>query len=249
MKMKTNLLVPLSILLLLSSLLFADTLPNHRWQNSASNSRNTIFVRGKIVGSDNPSVGLSNGTVYLTGSQNYTANTDNGGNFFFELPENSSYSYLIIRDGYQPERGNWSFGTSFVQLDNIVMQELILAPGDVEATYNVMSDAVELNWGNPGSGSIYFFDFEGDGGGWVAGASWGNHEGDWQYTNSYDADLWVPDPGIVGGNIMPPPYATSGTGIWGTRLYTTYTVTSGVSTLAQTFDFSMMHNATMRFMS
>lgn len=88
---------------------------------------------------------------------------------------------------------------------------------------------------------IYFSDFETDGGGWVATATW-DDRGDWEWTNTYDGTQYQ-------GGSAAPLNAYSGTGLWGTVLYDDYTNSGGETFLSQTFDFTGYTGVEMNWMT
>ena len=85
----------------------------------------------------------------------------------------------------------------------------------------------------------YFFDFEADDGGWIPSGIM-----DWEWTNTYDSSLYVQ--GGYPPNV-PPPTATSGTGLWGTKLYSEYSNSGSDALLTQSFDLSAFTGSTLSF--
>ncbi|MDD5779064.1 MAG: NosD domain-containing protein, partial [Candidatus Thermoplasmatota archaeon] len=94
---------------------------------------------------------------------------------------------------------------------------------------------------------VYSNDFETDDGGWTPTATW-DPIGDWEWSDSYDVNLWAPD-GDGYNSGVPPPSAHSGDGLWGTKVFTDYTNSGGESWLNKTFDFSGLTTATLSFYS
>jgi hypothetical protein len=92
----------------------------------------------------------------------------------------------------------------------------------------------------------YFFDFEGDDGGWEATATW-DPVGDWEYTPNYDIGDYDDSQSTYDQD--PPNAAISGTGLWGTKVFEAYSNSGGESFLSQTFDFSGFSAPEMRFWS
>ncbi|HQM79745.1 MAG TPA: carboxypeptidase regulatory-like domain-containing protein, partial [Candidatus Syntrophosphaera sp.] len=61
-----------------------------------------VTVSGRIVGSDQPTVGLANATITLTGYENYEATTDASGQFSIpNVYANQTYDYVAHATGYQ----------------------------------------------------------------------------------------------------------------------------------------------------
>ena len=96
----------------------------------------------------------------------------------------------------------------------------------------------------PGS---YFYNFESNDGGWIKSASWSPYIGDWEWTNTYNVANYV-----YGGyptSEKPPLTAYSGTGLWGTKMYTPYTNAGGFSRLSKIHNFSSLTNPTISWRS
>ncbi len=86
-----------------------------------------VTVTGRIVGSDNPTVGLANATISLTGYEPYSATTNNSG--FFTVPNvyaEHTYNYTATAAGYQPTTGQVIVGSINVNMGDIVILELTL---------------------------------------------------------------------------------------------------------------------------
>ena len=208
-----------------------------------------VSVTGDIAGSDNPTAGLSDGIISLSGILDYTANTNDSGQFVIEdvLSENT-YNYAISRAGYQSATGTIIVGSTSYDMGTITLNETTLAPSAIVATVNDADTAVNLTWAAPPlPGNYYFFDFEQDNGDWVPSSNWTNPLGDWEYTANYDVANWNPSP--PGANIRPPLAAYSGTGMWGTKINTNHHNSGGFSYLSQTFDFSAFDNTQLKFWS
>ncbi|MCB5234303.1 MAG: carboxypeptidase regulatory-like domain-containing protein, partial [Candidatus Cloacimonetes bacterium] len=207
-----------------------------------------VMVSGKITGSDNPTVGLENTTVLFSGPLNYQATTNSQGNFNLTVLSGNTYNYTILKDGYQATSGSIDVGSVNYNMGTIIIEELTLPPGPVLAELNDTETAVNLIWSPPGGtgGHAMYFDFENDDGDWIPTASW-DAVGDWEYTDEYDIANW--NPVYTGTNVIPPPNAYSGTGMWGTKINTNYTNSGGFNYLSKTFDFSGLTDATLRFRS
>ncbi|MFW5627607.1 MAG: carboxypeptidase regulatory-like domain-containing protein, partial [Candidatus Cloacimonadaceae bacterium] len=207
----------------------------------------SVLLTGTVVGSDNPTVGLSDATVSLSGLINYETVTNDDGQFGFMVLSGNTYNWYIERNGYQFATGTVDVGNTTHDMGTIILDELTLPPGPVLAELNASETAVNLTWSPPGgTGSGLFFDFEFDDGGWepsgsLAGAS------DWEYTDNYDvADFVIIE---YHDDTIPPPSAYSGTGMWGTLINTNHSNSNSFHYLSKTFDFSNLTDATLRFMS
>ncbi|MCB5272237.1 MAG: carboxypeptidase regulatory-like domain-containing protein, partial [Candidatus Cloacimonetes bacterium] len=221
-----------------------ETIVNISMTASAS-----VNVTGTVVGSDNPTVGLSDGIINLTGVINYTANTNAAGQFVVEnVLSGNTYNYSISRAGYQTDTGTIVVGSTDYAMGSITLNELTLPPSAITATVNDAETAVNLIWGSPGTpGNYYFFDFEFDDGDWEPSSDWGDLTGDWEYSDSYDIANWAPT--YTGVNSNPPPTAHSGTGMWGTKINTNYTNSGGSNYLTKTLDFSGFSDTQLKFWS
>nr|HPI26761.1 carboxypeptidase regulatory-like domain-containing protein [Candidatus Cloacimonadota bacterium] len=148
----------------------------------------TVTVSGTVVGSDNPTAGLSEATISLSGVMDYEGTTNAQGQFTIpNILSGNTYNYTISRAGYQNLSGSIIVASTNYEMGTLTLLELTLPPVAVTATLNDAETAVNLTWrapGQPGSGMV--FDFEGDNGGWAVSATYGDLIGDWEYTASYD---------------------------------------------------------------
>lgn len=207
----------------------------------------TVSVTGTVVGSDNPTVGLSGATVNLTGPMNYSGTTNAQGQFTItNVLGGNTYNYVVAYPGYQNATGSITVGSTNYSMGTVIVNELTLPPVSVQATLNAPQTAVTVTWRAPGAtGGFYNSDFESDNGGWVPSSNWTNPQGDWQWTDSYNVANYV-----VGGypaSEVPPTAAHSGTGLWGTIINAPYTNSGGFSYLTQSFNFSGLTNPVLRF--
>jgi len=109
-----------------------------------------VTVTGRIVGSDNLSVGLANASISLTGYEPYSATTNNSG--FFTIPSvyaEHTYEYTVTATGYQPTTGQIIVGSVNVDVGDIMISELTLPPVNVQATDN--GAIVSVTWEVPGT--------------------------------------------------------------------------------------------------
>jgi len=210
----------------------------------------TVIVSGIVVGSDNPTAGLDEATVSLSGVLNYSGTTNAMGQFTIpNVLSGNTYNYTIMRAGYQNLTGTINVASTNYDMGTITLNELTLPPVAVTAALNTAETAVNLTWRAPGQpGGGLFFDFEANNdGGWEPSSTWTDPNGDWEYTADYDVTEW--NPVYTGTSVVPPPTAYSGTGMWGTKINTNYTNSGGFSYLSKTFNFSGISNAHMRFYS
>jgi hypothetical protein len=209
----------------------------------------SVNVSGTVVGSDNPSVGLDQAEIVLSGVLTYSGTTNASGQFTIaNVLSGNTYNVSILRGGYQMHSGTITVGSTDYSMGTITLLELTLPPAGVTATLNDPQTLVNIVWREPGgTGSEFSFDFENNDGGWVPSSNWADPEGDWEYTDSYDINQWAPV--YTGTSVVPPPTAFSGTGMWGTVINSNYTNSGGFSYLSKTFNFSGFSNTEMRFRS
>jgi hypothetical protein len=223
--------------------------------NISMTASTTVSVSGTVVGSDNPTAGLDEATVSLTGVLDYSATTNALGQFSIpNVLSGNTYNYTISRAGYQSATGTIVVTSNSYDMGTITLSELTLPPSGITATVNAAETAVNVTWSSPGTpGSFYFFDFELDNGGWVASSNWTGTglpnypNGDWQWNNTYNATNYNETGGCTPQT--PPQAAHSGSGMWGTNIYGPYTncaVSGERSYLKQAFDLSVFNDPVIR---
>jgi hypothetical protein len=216
--------------------------------NFALQPSTTITVTGTVVGSDQPTVGLEDADVSLSGIMNYTATTNANGQFTIPgVLSGNTYNYLISHEGYQDLTGSITVGNTNYSMGTLTLNEIAVPPGQVVAEENLAQTQVTITWRTPGAPGGPLMEFETDDGGWIPSSNWADPLGDFEWTNTYDASNYV-----VGGypaSEFPPPAAHSGTGLWGTVLYGPYTNAGGFSYLTKEFSFTGISNPQMRFWS
>ncbi len=208
-----------------------------------------ISVSGLIVGSDNPGVGISGATIELSGILNYSGTTNAAGQFTIPgVLSGNSYSYVAYAPGYATVDGTINVGTTNYNMGTLTLPETNNPPLGLSAEENIAQTAVTLTWHPPGSSvSGPVEDFELSNGDWVASSSWTDPVGDFEWSNTYDVANWAPT--YTGTNVVPPPNAYSGTGMWGTKINTNYTNSGGFNYLSKTFNLAGIANPQLRFWS
>jgi hypothetical protein len=207
----------------------------------------SVTVFGTVVGSDQPTVGLADAIVALSGVMDYDTTTDANGDFSIPgVLSGNTYSYLISLDGYQQATGNIDVGNVDYDMGTLTLDEIAFPPSEVVATESIDQTEVDLIWHGPVPAPPYD-DFEMNDGGWIPTADW-DPVGDFQWTDSYDFNDWT-NTGSTGTNVNPPPNAYSGTGMWGTVINTNYTNAGGFSFLTKEISLAGVSNAEMRFWS
>lgn len=209
-----------------------------------------IIVSGTLRGSDAPTVGLVGATISLDGPVDYQGTSGAGGNFSIPgVLTGNTYNYIIEMVGYADLTGTITVGTTNYNMGTLIMTEEALPPVQIVATENTAQTQVALTWRPPGSGGggAGEEDFEIDNGGWVPSSNWTNPLGDWEWGNNYDLANFTFS--YTGTNVIAPPTAHSGTGMWGTKFLTNYTNSGGYSYLTKTFNFTGVSNAQLKFWS
>ena len=111
-----------------------------------------VTVSGKVVGSDQPTVGLAGATVNLTGYEPYTATTIADGTF--SIPNvfaSQTYNYTVIYAGYTNATGQAVVGTTNLAMGNITVNEIALPATQVVAAEAANFSNVVVTWGEPGT--------------------------------------------------------------------------------------------------
>jgi hypothetical protein len=109
-----------------------------------------VNVTGTVVGSDQPTVGLANATVSLTGMVDYTATTNAQGQYTITgVYSSQSYGYNVTVAGYQPATGTINVGTTNYTL-NVTCNEISIPATGVQAVE--AAPVVNITWEAPGTG-------------------------------------------------------------------------------------------------
>ncbi len=128
-------------------------------QNFALTQLPQVTVTGKIVGSDNPTVGIAGATVALSGYEPYNATTNATGDFTINnVYASQTYNYTANAAGYQPATGQVVVGTVNVNMGNITVNEIANPVSGVVATEAANFSNVSLTWNEPGVGPSGFTD-------------------------------------------------------------------------------------------
>ena len=122
----------------------------------------TVTVTGRIVGSDQPTVGLGGSTISLSGYEPYEAVTNAQGQFSITgVYSGHTYNYVAVADGYQNAIGTVTVGTTNVNMGDIIVNEMANPPSRVIATESADFSNVSLIWNQPGGGEDITEGFEG----------------------------------------------------------------------------------------
>ncbi|HQL14034.1 MAG TPA: carboxypeptidase regulatory-like domain-containing protein, partial [Candidatus Cloacimonadota bacterium] len=109
-----------------------------------------VTVTGRIVGSDQPTVGLADATISLTGYEPYQATTNANGQFTITgVYASQTYEYTAQAVGYQAATGQAVVGTTNLNMGDITVNELAFPPYQVVATEAADYSNVVLTWMAP----------------------------------------------------------------------------------------------------
>jgi hypothetical protein len=129
-----------------------------------------VTVIGRIVGSDQPTVGLADASINLTGYANYQVTTNASGQFTINnVYANHTYNYLASCSGYQNATGTVDVGSTNVNMGDIILNELAYPPNPGNSHRNSNPKPCFYNLAySPSSTNISgVVDFELNDGGWV----------------------------------------------------------------------------------
>ncbi len=118
---------------------------------------NTVIVSGHVVGSDFPESGLDSAIVSLTGFSDYVVETNSEGDF--EIPgvyANHDYQLEITYEGYDTYSEEIQVETDNLDLGTLILNEITIQPGNLQAVQNDLGTEVDLTWSPPGMGGGEF---------------------------------------------------------------------------------------------
>ncbi len=123
-------------------------------QNFALTLLPQVTVTGRIVGSDNPNVGIADATITLSGYEPYTATTNATGYFTINnVFASQTYNYVASATGYQDATGTAVVGTTNLNMGTITVNEMAFPPFGVVATEAANFSNVTVNWQAPNPGA------------------------------------------------------------------------------------------------
>ncbi len=117
----------------------------------------TVNVSGHVAGSDFPESGLEGATVTLTGFEDYEVITDANGDF--EIPDvytNITYEMNITHEIYETYTDEVTVEGQDLDLGTLILNEITMPPGNLQAVQNPEETEVELTWNMPGIGLSEF---------------------------------------------------------------------------------------------
>ena len=114
-----------------------------------------VTVTGRVVGSDQPTVGLAGATITLSGYEPYEATTNATGNFTIpNVFANQTYNYVVNATGYQQATGQVVVGTTNVNMGDITVNELAFPPYGVVAEEAANFSNVTVTWQAPNPAAV-----------------------------------------------------------------------------------------------
>jgi hypothetical protein len=121
-----------------------------------------VAVSGRIVGSDNPTVGIADATISLAGYEPYEATTDASGQFSIpNVFSGHTYTYSANAIGYAAATGTVEVGTTPVNMGDVIVNEVAYPPHGLVATESTDYTQVALEWQAPvpgGNGEWIHYD-------------------------------------------------------------------------------------------
>ncbi|MFA5559219.1 MAG: carboxypeptidase regulatory-like domain-containing protein, partial [Methanofastidiosum sp.] len=133
-------------------------------QNFAISLLPQVTVTGRIVGSDQPTVGLADATIRLSGYEPYETTTNAQGQFTIpNVFASQTYQYVANALGYQPAMGQAVVGTTNLNMGDIIVNEMAFPPYGVVANENDSFTQVNVTWEAPNPSAVDITEgFEGD---------------------------------------------------------------------------------------
>lgn len=121
-----------------------------------------VTVSGRILGSNDPTVGIADAMISLRGYETYSSSTNPDG--YFSLSNvfgNQNYQYVIQGMGYQLTTGLAPVHEVGLNLGNIIISEIANSPRNVIALESTSFSQVDLSWEAPAAVQNITEDFEG----------------------------------------------------------------------------------------
>ncbi|MBC8385587.1 MAG: carboxypeptidase regulatory-like domain-containing protein [Candidatus Cloacimonetes bacterium] len=120
-------------------------------------SLGTVTISGRIVRSDFPEIGIAGANIALEGYGEYTAVSDENGDFeIHNVYIDNNYELSIYTYGFETHFQQVSVAESSIDLGTIILQEIAYPPRNLSAIQNEEGTEVLLNWEAP----VFFREFE-----------------------------------------------------------------------------------------
>lgn len=124
-------------------------------QNFALTALPVVSVSGRIVGSDQPAVGLAGASISLSGYEPYTATTNANGQFTIAgVYPNQTYTYLAHFPDYQDATGQLVVAAANVDMGDIMVNETAFPAHQVVATQSLDYSNVGIAWQEPNPNEV-----------------------------------------------------------------------------------------------
>lgn len=225
----------------------ALTMGNVVTQNFVLTAMPRVTISGTVNANDVPA-GLVGATITFNGSENHNTTTLTGGAFSIPnvLGSNAgiAYTLTVAMTGYPSYTAPVTVYESSLNLGTVTLVEHLWTAYNLVASHNAGN--ADLTWDAAAEPDYLLFDFEADNGGWVPSSNWTNPLGDWEWANTYPTGgtfNWTDS----AASCVPPTTAHSGTGLWGTKLYTNYSMSGGWSYLTREVNLAGFVNPQLRF--
>ncbi len=123
----------------------------------------TVTVSGRVVGSDQPDVGLDNAFISFEGYLYYETNSNTDGTFSIPgVYADHTYTMTVQRGGYSTLTQDVAVGNTDLDLGDVVVNEVSFPPFDVTATILPGNMEAQIEWVSPDE--YDFIDFRYDDG-------------------------------------------------------------------------------------
>ena len=131
--------------------------------NFTLNPLPSVTLSGRVVGSDQPDVGLDNAFISLDGYNYYETNSNTQG--LFTIPgvyADHTYTMTVQRGGYSNLTQQVEVGNTDLDLGDVIVNELAFPPFDVTADISLDGMSANIEWVSPDA--YDFIDFRYDDG-------------------------------------------------------------------------------------
>lgn len=211
-------------------------------QNFILGAMPRITVSGIVNTNDIPG-GAEGAKIKLNGIEDHEVFSGTGGAFSIAnvlgSNEGIPYTVTITLADYQGYSGEITAMETAINMGTITLNEFTWPVSNLVATHS--GDNALLSWDAAAAPTFFFWDFEADDGDWI-----GSGYGDWEWSNTYPTGgtfNWTQ----YESSCVPPAEAHSGTGLWGTKLYTNHSNSGAWSYLTNTVDLTGIESPQLRF--
>ncbi|MFH1120532.1 MAG: carboxypeptidase regulatory-like domain-containing protein [Bacteroidota bacterium] len=118
-----------------------------------------VTISGNITGDNDPGSGIAEAVVSLTGYGDFTATSDNGGDFTIGgVYSFQTYQLEIVADGYDVYTAELVVSDSDIDMGTIVLTETMIIPFAVVALPGI--EQADIHWSEPASSAQYTLAFD-----------------------------------------------------------------------------------------